>query len=144
MIDLDVLDALYAGTTDGEWRVIDDDDGPGGSRWVWVYGTQEQPIILDYMKKGDGNFCAAVRNAWPNLSQRVRDLEQSHAAITAERDRLMSLLCQLAIGIAPYSDGFGYRAKHDAAVVHDLYATVDPFLATVRAEILAAGKEQDE
>lgn len=87
-LDIDALDALYAATTVGEWRVVDDDDGPGGSRWVWVYGSKETPIILDYMKQGDGEWCAAIRNAWPALRARLDQAE-------AERDTLRAHLAAI-------------------------------------------------
>lgn len=81
--------ALYAATTHGEWTVEDDDDGPGGRWWSFVTTPHRYIASLDYMTRADAEFVAAIHNAWPDVAQRLRALEQENTQLRDAAQRMI-------------------------------------------------------
>ena len=95
MADLDELDALHAAATAGEWvvRSYQEPSGEFSPAPSWdVY--DEDNIVLT----------AALHNAWPTISARLRAAE-------AEVERLRGALLEAASEMDSECDGWGADAR---------------------------------
>jgi hypothetical protein len=70
-IDLDQLTALEQAATPGEWHVVP--GSPGGL--VWVIKNDVGRGVAAYTTAADAALIAAMRNALPELIERVRAAE---------------------------------------------------------------------
>lgn len=112
MNDIARLNELYAATTPGEWRRCAANGGRCSCGLVWslaadavlasVASDDDGPIIPDDQKFSNGDFIAAMHNAWPDISRRLAMLEEFASrvgyAVESESDRgVIGLAAEQAI-----------------------------------------------
>ena len=111
MADLDELDALHAAAAAGEWESVLCDaphvndevrmiEGPV----TRANGKKFVPVISRISPRTDADFIAAAKNAWPEVSARLRAAE-------AEVERLRVALREAANDMDSECEGWGAKAR---------------------------------
>ena len=95
MKDIDELDRLHAAATAGEWESVLCDaphvndevrmvEGPV----TRAHGKKFVPVISRISPRADADFIAAAKNAWPEVSARLRAAEAVLRALVACDDAI--------------------------------------------------------
>ena len=88
MIDLDAIDAAHEKATAGPW-VADTGPSIAGSlrtfgimpkhRGFWIAKCQDIILYEDPNGKDNADFIVLLRNSWPAIRDRIRELERENA-----------------------------------------------------------------